>query len=593
MTAIRTSEDGITFAVHNVAAAELALPTWKTRDGITRLLAAANECQEDPLQACSGYNSDSVAGVFYHPLLAAVHLAFAQHRPLTLSPDMIWITIVQGLAQHVRNNKETLRHKIVQHQGKMQLCIDRDDLLPGSPENAWESIIAELSTCVRSQVGDKYDRLICNFSTTGPLERTVCEVALLDVFQSYFTYQVKCICGIPSITLEGRPSDWKSLIEKVETLGEYELDWWLKDLRLILRHFEESSRGSVDTSFWQSIYKRTQVYGASIIDGWIVRLIPYVRCGITGEFTQINHMIGKPIKPLDLSPPNKLQDNNPWGDPNNQTEGLHVTSTNLPAGISMVPFTQIDQSGARTAMQFLAGFVAVEQNANTLALRPKLGWAVRVAPQRDQLLGDLADETTIIAPLTDPEIENLIQKLIDSDSFRTQIPDDFIRFYKSCDGIRFPGPAEKTIKFRSLKDVMLVQATALFPPKQPPAPVHQPELNKEYWVRFCDLPDGSYVVMQLSGARRKELDNSRTPWTADNPMNFQEWTIKVADWSAQQVFFRVCHVDPHTSEGRLIAMSIAEFVRELQDCSGQTFGVAALKRAYSQTDLASTKILVH
>jgi hypothetical protein len=33
-----------------------------------------------------------------HPLLAAVHVAFAEHRPLVLSPDTIWLTIAQGTA---------------------------------------------------------------------------------------------------------------------------------------------------------------------------------------------------------------------------------------------------------------------------------------------------------------------------------------------------------------------------------------------------------------------------------------------------------------------------------------------------------------
>jgi hypothetical protein len=33
-----------------------------------------------------------------HPLLGAVGRAFAEHRPLVLSPDAVWLTIAQGLA---------------------------------------------------------------------------------------------------------------------------------------------------------------------------------------------------------------------------------------------------------------------------------------------------------------------------------------------------------------------------------------------------------------------------------------------------------------------------------------------------------------
>lgn len=32
-----------------------------------------------------------------HPLVTALHLSYAEHRPLRLSPDMIWLLIVYGI----------------------------------------------------------------------------------------------------------------------------------------------------------------------------------------------------------------------------------------------------------------------------------------------------------------------------------------------------------------------------------------------------------------------------------------------------------------------------------------------------------------
>lgn len=64
---------------------------------------------------------------FLHPLVQAVHLAFSDHRPLVLTPDCIWLTIVQGFGQHVNENAEALRGRIVHHEGKkefaFQLCL--------------------------------------------------------------------------------------------------------------------------------------------------------------------------------------------------------------------------------------------------------------------------------------------------------------------------------------------------------------------------------------------------------------------------------------------------------------------------------------
>src|SRR5688572_20010941 len=59
-----------------------------------------------------------------HPLLAAVAIAFEQHRPLRLSPDAVWLTIAQGIAQHVRLHAEALRARLVRHHGRKRLTVD-------------------------------------------------------------------------------------------------------------------------------------------------------------------------------------------------------------------------------------------------------------------------------------------------------------------------------------------------------------------------------------------------------------------------------------------------------------------------------------
>src|SRR5262245_60151390 len=41
-----------------------------------------------------------------HPLASAVHLAFSEHRPLVLSPDVLWITLAEGVAAHIRQCAE-------------------------------------------------------------------------------------------------------------------------------------------------------------------------------------------------------------------------------------------------------------------------------------------------------------------------------------------------------------------------------------------------------------------------------------------------------------------------------------------------------
>jgi hypothetical protein len=49
------------------------------------------------------------AGKILNPLFDAVLLAFYDHRPLALSPDMVWLAIAQGFASHVNLHAEEMR----------------------------------------------------------------------------------------------------------------------------------------------------------------------------------------------------------------------------------------------------------------------------------------------------------------------------------------------------------------------------------------------------------------------------------------------------------------------------------------------------
>ena len=58
-----------------------------------------------------------------HTFVGAVHMAFANHYPLTISPDHVWMCIAQGLSSHVNANAEKLRKMFVEHEGKETLTV--------------------------------------------------------------------------------------------------------------------------------------------------------------------------------------------------------------------------------------------------------------------------------------------------------------------------------------------------------------------------------------------------------------------------------------------------------------------------------------
>ncbi len=348
-------------------------PFRKSGDGKWRL-GQPDDLPNSPasrlVESCSKYHGRLLDRVAYHPVVKAIHLAFMEHRPLRLSPDMIWLMVIQGVANHVNAHSEELRPRIVSHQGKAAIHVRRDDFIKGSPENPWSEVLDEFSTQIREHVGPKIDVFVPAFSTTGLVERAACEIVLLDAMQSYFEYQVFSGCGIPSITLEGTCEDWKVLARRVEGFRELGLGFWLDILSPILGQFARAAQGDVDPTFWRSLYKFNSVSGGAKINGWITAFFPYAN----------DHATKRPSVPHRVHFGNDKELLNSMLYPGDQsdwdTPGFGIPS--FPSGLSKAPFrwNSMDRS---FGMEFLGGFVGVAQDLETLTLRPEIGWAVREA----------------------------------------------------------------------------------------------------------------------------------------------------------------------------------------------------------------------
>ena len=440
MITTRVSDRFITFPVHDVAAVTNSMATWKTHEGINALLLQSEGDGCQPILSCSGYNANTVRQITNHALIEAVHIAFAEHRPLSLSPDMLWITIMQGVAQHVHNNPERLRKRLVSHQGKALIATTVSGFDPDSPESDWQSLIDNLGEALKDNIGETYDQLMADFSTTGPLERTVCAITILDAYEAYFEYVVTCVCGIPSITLEGSVSDWRNLREKIEILAHFEMDWWLSSLRPILDQFVRAADGDIDLEYWQNIYKLKKAYGWDRINGWIARLIPYTRHYQTGSFTAYNSLLSQPFV---IEP-----DAEPEAGYGMVFNVPGLISTSLPSGLSLVPFKFKEGSRSKN-MQLIGGFVGIEQVGENRTIRPKLGLAVRNLGGIDSLLASLSANCNVVPPLEHAEFEKALRRLENNSSFLGMSPPgELTTFYRKCDGIKYSAPGAGA--FRSI-----------------------------------------------------------------------------------------------------------------------------------------------
>lgn len=361
---MRTQTRTTTFAVDPVDANPELLPTEKAKASVQKLLGT-------PVEACDGYTADVVRQPGFHTLLAAADLAYRLHFPLVLSPDAVWLTIAQGLAAHVNNNAEALRSRFVSHDGKAAIKVRRHDFVRGSAENPWAEVFPAFCEKLREYVGEETHRLIvCDFSTTGPTEKAASEIVLMDSMQSYFSLDFQTLCGVPAVTLEGSVEDWEKVHGRVGRLGRYGLEWWTDQVREITAEFVHAARGEPNATFWRNLYKESGGSGGPYLSGWLPRLLPYLKTPGGGAAAR-NRLLEKPL---------------------DQPVGPHrgLTYAELPASTSLVPFVW-EYRGTNFDYQFVAGVLTVTQDADTRAVRPRIGWAVRPTPTKETAGPALAD----------------------------------------------------------------------------------------------------------------------------------------------------------------------------------------------------------
>jgi hypothetical protein len=306
-----------------------------------------------------------------HPFIDAVHIAFSQHRPLTISPDAIWLLIAQGFSHHVSENAELLRPQLVRHEGKRELRVETFDLTLASFEKA----ISEFSSLIQQQINPVlHEALICDFSTTTPAIRTASEVALMDSFSNYFSYSIFSICGIPKITIEGTPADWQAIRARVEVLATYELEWWVSRLRPILDEFVLAAEGHPTQRFWQAIYKPKEAYGGEVATGWVTDLFPYLGDSLRRRKNHVfQHERQNWALPVDIG----VETATPIFSPRTM---IGASLNSFQSGLSSAQITVSLQDGSSRSLDLIAGFLAVSQDKSDLALSPLISWCVAELP---------------------------------------------------------------------------------------------------------------------------------------------------------------------------------------------------------------------
>lgn len=281
-----------------------------------------------------------------HSFLKGILTAYQEHRPIVISPDIIWLLISQGFARHITNNAEEFRKDFVNFEGKKELVVEVNNITLGKPNNNWEQVFPQFSNQIAENTSKELlEILTADFSTTTPTTKIASQITIMESFKVYFNYKVKMMgCGIPKITIEGSTEDWEKVLHKTRYLSKYKLGWWTSELEPILKEIIKATKGDFKQKFWMKMVKThtAKTYGSNVsIDGWITKFFPYSEAGKKRKF--------KPVVDLNKLAPELVK----------------------------VPFIFEDTTTHKSfEMEFWAGFIGWTQNKSDFTLRPQIAWVV-------------------------------------------------------------------------------------------------------------------------------------------------------------------------------------------------------------------------
>lgn len=305
------------------------------------------------------------------PVLNGFYTAHANHYPIRIKPDDIWLLIIQTFSTHVNQNSEELRPMFVDFEGKKTIEILYDLV---SIEQVDKKLAIDFSIKINEKLKEYLgkeliDNLTPDFTTTTYDSKIVCKLSIMSAFQKYFNYKMTlCGCGIPYLILEGTAEDYRKIIEKAKKLKKYNFDWYIDRIIPHIEKMAEAKEGKVDVDHFKSIIQvkeKTEEYYApsarepdyvkyDYLEGWFLQFFGYLKRRNSDKFYKFE---GNSIKVKN------------FGDLANQ---MHIA-----------PFTVKELlSGKSYELQYKVGFIGCDQNENKEVF-PVMGWLIEpYTPQK-------------------------------------------------------------------------------------------------------------------------------------------------------------------------------------------------------------------
>jgi hypothetical protein len=300
-------------------------------------------------------------------LIQGLVTAYKNHFPITITPDMIWILILQGYSRFMDKYSELVREKYVNFSGQKTLHINRYGLsVSMATEKDWDGIIDEVVEQIGDHIGETTIlNLQSDFTTTNSTTLVTSQASIMSAMKHYFKYEVLMGgCGISYITLEGSLEDWEKIKSKLKYLSNFALNWWTKHLIPIIdniiktkQYFKKNKQINNELiDFWKTMIRikgKGDMYDPHILNGWIIKFIPNLYDEHPKLFEELNE---NEIPDQIISCPLKIIEDN--------SDGFKVVYN----------------------CDIASGFYGMIQDKKSLAVRPVIGYAIVVEKKEKSIL---------------------------------------------------------------------------------------------------------------------------------------------------------------------------------------------------------------
>lgn len=163
--------------------------------------------------------------IYHWSVLHYLSACWHSHHGVVLTPDMVWFTLMNQVAQMIRENAEAFRPLFSESEGKREIIIETGELVRMPMER--------LVLAINSKLPSNNAALFTpEFSTTDELSREAVLASFADAMSPYYDYSM-LLCGLSKVRVDGTVDDWTVLQRRwaeisvlfVDHISEPEFQW--------------------------------------------------------------------------------------------------------------------------------------------------------------------------------------------------------------------------------------------------------------------------------------------------------------------------------------------------------------------------------